>query len=162
MAQRPLFEHLLQQYHYLSHRSWVGENLQFLVQDSRGQPVACVLFGAPAWQCADRDRAIGWDALTRARQLFLVTNNTRFLIPPWAQVRDLASHLLSRIARRLSSDWQAKYGHRVLSSLRLRPDQRPQNQYPPGCGADPSGGRGMRGGLAVAGADPPDLYRPLF
>jgi Domain of unknown function (DUF4338) len=59
MAQRPLFEHLLQQYHYLSHRSWVGENLQFLVQDSRGQPVACVLFGAPAWQCADRDHAIG-------------------------------------------------------------------------------------------------------
>jgi len=113
VAQRPLFEHLLQQYHYLSHRSWVGENLQFLVQDSRGQPVACVLFGAPAWQCADRDRAIGWDPLTRARQLFLVTNNTRFLIPPWAQVHGLASHLLSRIARRLSSDWQAKYGHPI-------------------------------------------------
>ena len=57
VAQRHHFEQLLQQYHYLSHRSWVGENLQFLVQDNQGRPVACVLFGAPAWQCADRDCA---------------------------------------------------------------------------------------------------------
>ena len=113
VAQRPLFEQLLRQYHYLSHRSWIGENLQFLVQDSQGRPVACVLFGAPAWQCADRDRYIGWDASTRAHQLALVANNTRFLIAPWAQARALASHLLSRIARRLSSDWQAKYGHPI-------------------------------------------------
>lgn len=113
VSQRPLFEHLLQQYHYLSHRSWVGENLQFLVQDSQDQPVACVLFGAPAWQCADRDGYIGWDALTRARHLSLVTNNTRFLIVPWAQVRQLASHLLSQVARRVSSEWQAKYGHPI-------------------------------------------------
>jgi hypothetical protein len=113
VAQRRLFEQLLQQYHYLSHRSWVGENLQFLVQDRQGRPVACVLFGAPAWQCADRDRYIGWDASSRARHLPLVTNNTRFLIPPWAPVRELASHALSQIAHRLSSDWQAKYGHPI-------------------------------------------------
>lgn len=113
VAQRPLFEQLLQQYHYLGHRSWVGENLQYLVRDAQGRPVACVLFGAPAWQCADRDRYIGWDALTRARQLFLVTNNTRFLIPAWMQVPGLASHLLSRIVRRVSADWQAKYGHPI-------------------------------------------------
>ncbi len=43
----------------------------------------------------------------------LVTNNTRFLIPPWVQVRELASHALSQIAHRLSSDWQAKYGHPI-------------------------------------------------
>jgi hypothetical protein len=113
VAQRPLFEQLLQQYHYLGHRSWVGENLHYLVRDAQGRPVACVLFGAPAWQCADRDRYIGWDALTRARQLFLVTNNTRFLIPAWVQVPGLASHLLSQIVRRVSADWQAKYGHPI-------------------------------------------------
>lgn len=113
VTQRPLFEQLLQRYHYLSHRSWVGENLQFLVQDSQSRPVACVLFGAPAWQCADRDRYIGWDALSRARYLPLLTNNTRFLIPPWAKVPGLASHVLSQMAHRLSSDWEAKYGHPI-------------------------------------------------
>ena len=112
-AQRPLFEQVLKQYHYLGHRSWVGENLQFLVQDSQGRPIACVLFGAPAWQCADRDHYIGWDASSRARHLFLVTNNTRFLIPAWVRVPGLASHLLSQIAGRLSSQWQAKYGHPI-------------------------------------------------
>ena len=113
VAQRPLFEQLLQRYHYLGHRSWVGENLQFLVQDRQGRPVGCVLFGAPAWQCADRDRYIGWDTCTRARHLSLVTNNTRLLIPAWVQVAGLGTHLLSRIVRRLSSDWQAKYGHPI-------------------------------------------------
>jgi len=113
VMQRHLFEQMLQQYHYLSHRSWVGENLQFLVQDSQGRPVACVLFGAPAWQCADRDGYIGWDASSRAHHLHLVANNTRFLIPPWVEVPELASHVLSQIAHRLSPDWQAKYGHPI-------------------------------------------------
>ena len=111
--QRALFENLLHQHHYLSYRSPVGENLQYLVNDSRGRPLACVLFGAAAWQCAARDAAIGWDAPTRAGGLGWIANNTRFLILPWVRVPLLASHLLSRITRRLSRDWQGKYGHPI-------------------------------------------------
>lgn len=110
---RALFEHLLHHHHYLSYRSPVGENLQYLACDRQGRPVACVLFGAAAWQCADRDAYIGWDALQRPRGLHLIANNTRFLIPAWVRVPHLASHLLSRIARRVSRDWQSKYGHPV-------------------------------------------------
>lgn len=110
---RRLFEGLLHQYHYLGHRSCVGENLQYLVQDRQGRPVACVLFGAAAWQCAGRDRFIGWTSGRRAQQLSLLANNTRFLILPWVQVAHLASHVLGRVARRLSEDWQAKYGHPI-------------------------------------------------
>ena len=112
-ARRGLFEALLHQQHYLSHRGTVGENLQYLVCDGRGRPLACVLFGAAAWQCADRDRYIGWDAATRAQGLHLLTNNTRFLIPSWVRVGHLASHLLSRLAQGLSQHWQAKYGHPI-------------------------------------------------
>jgi hypothetical protein len=83
---RALFEVLLHRHHYLSHRSPVGENLQYLVRERGGRPVACLLFGAAAWQCADRDRWIGWDAATRAARLQLLTNNTRFLILPWVRV----------------------------------------------------------------------------
>ena len=110
---RVLFENLLHRHHYLCYRSPVGENLQYLVSHRQGRPLACVLFGAAAWQCADRDEYIGWDAATRSQGLHLITNNTRFLILPWVRVPHLASHLLSRIARRLSRDWQGKYGHPI-------------------------------------------------
>lgn len=112
-SQRRLCEALLHQHHYLSHRSSVGENLQYLVSDQQGRPLACVLFGAAAWQCADRDGYIGWDAATRARNLPLIANNARFLVLPWVRVPQLASHVLGRIARRLSQDWQRKYGHSI-------------------------------------------------
>lgn len=112
-ADRPIFEALLHQFHYLSYRSTVGENLQYLVRERTGRPVACLLFGAAAWQCADRDRHIGWDAQTRAARLHLITNNTRFLIVPWVVSRCLASHVLGLILRRIGTDWQHKYGHPI-------------------------------------------------
>lgn len=113
-AERVLFEALLYRHHYLSHRSSVGENLQYLARDRSGRPLACVLFGAAAWQCRARDQHIGWDAATRQRHLGYLTNNTRFLILPWVRVPHLASHLLGRITRRLSADWQHKYGHPIF------------------------------------------------
>jgi len=112
-AERRLFEHLLHQHHYLSYRSPVGENLQYLVNDRHGRALGCVLFGAAAWQCADRDAYIGWDAASRSQGLHWLANNSRFLVLPWVRVAALASHLLSRIARRLSRDWRGKYGHPI-------------------------------------------------
>jgi hypothetical protein len=113
LARRALFEGLLQTYHYLGHRSPVGENLQYLVEDRSGRALGCVLFGAAAWQCKARDRHIGWDAALREQRLTWVTNNTRLLLLPWIRVPHLASHVLGRVARRLSGDWQRKYGHPV-------------------------------------------------
>ena len=108
-----LFDALLHQFHYLSYRSPVGENLQYLARERSGRPVACLLFGAAAWQCAARDRYLGWDAATRAARLHLIANNARLLLPPWARVRCLASHVLGLIGRRIRTDWQRKYGHRI-------------------------------------------------
>lgn len=110
---RAQFADLLHRHHYLGYRSPVGENLQYLVSDRQERPLACVLFGAAAWQCAARDEYIGWQAASRGQGLPLLANNTRFLIPAWVQVPHLASHLLSRIARRVSQDWRAKYGHPI-------------------------------------------------
>jgi hypothetical protein len=110
-ADRGLFEGLLHQFHYLSYRSPVGENLQYLAREQTGRPVACLLFGAAAWQCADRDRFIGWDGSTRSARLHLLTNNTRFLVMPWVQSPCLASHVLGLVLRRIGADWRRKYGH---------------------------------------------------
>jgi hypothetical protein len=80
ISQRALLESLLHQHHYLGYRSTVGENLQYLVRDGQNRPLGCLVFGAAAWQCADRDRYIGWDRWARAQNLHLLANNTRFLI----------------------------------------------------------------------------------
>ena len=112
-AQRPLFKSFLHHYHYLSHHRTVGENLQYLVADRQDRPLACLLFGAAAWQCADRDRYIGWPSAHRAQSLHLLANNTRFLILPGIRVLQLASAVLSRVSRQLSRDWQRKYGHPI-------------------------------------------------
>ena len=110
-----LFDGLLAHEHYLGHRTTVGENLRYLVRDQQERTVACVLFGSAAWKCADRDAFIGWDRAVREHNLQHLTNNTRFLIPSWVQVPHLASHVLGLIARRICSDWQAKYAHPVYA-----------------------------------------------
>jgi len=85
-AEARLFHGLLAHEHYLGQRNTVGENLRYLVRDRHGRPVACALFGSAAWKCADRDAFLGWDRVTRERNLQRLTNNTRFLIPAWLQV----------------------------------------------------------------------------
>jgi hypothetical protein len=108
-----MFQGLLAHEHYLGHRNTVGENIRYLVRDRHGRAVACALFGSAAWKCAARDAFLGWDRATRERNLQCLTNNTRFLIPGWVRVPHLASHVLGLIARRIRTDWQAKYGHPV-------------------------------------------------
>ena len=112
-ADRGLLEGLLAQYHYLSYRGTVGENVQYLVHSCGGQPLACLVFEAAAWKVAARDRWLGWSAEMRQTHLRRITNNSRFLILPSVRVAHLASHVLSLATRRLRADWQAKYGHTV-------------------------------------------------
>lgn len=103
----------LGQFHYLGFGGAVGENLQYVVRDGQGRLLACLVFGAAAWKCQHRDRFIGWSASQRQRHLGLIVNNTRFLILPWVKVSHLASWILGQIRRRLSGEWQAKYGHGI-------------------------------------------------
>jgi hypothetical protein len=108
-----LFNFLLHRHHYLGLRNCVGENLKYLASDRSGRPLACLLFGSAAWKGRARDAWIGWNPEQRQHHLFLLTNNTRFLILPWVEVPHLASHLLAQITARLSGDWERKYGHPI-------------------------------------------------
>jgi hypothetical protein len=108
-----LFQRYLAQHHYLGYRGPVGENIGYLVRSRAGVDLACLLFGAAAWQCAARDRWIGWPAEQRARGLPFIANNSRFLILPWVRVPHLASHVLSLVAQRIDADWQRRYGHGI-------------------------------------------------
>lgn len=104
---------LLAQYHYRGFNGAVGENLQYLVKDIQGRELAVMVFGAAAWKVAVRDQFIGWSVGQRQAHLAQVCNQQRFLILPWVQVDHLASHLLALAKRRLSADWQKRYGHPV-------------------------------------------------
>jgi hypothetical protein len=112
-ADRAWVKAALQQFHYLGFGGAVGENLQYLVRDGQGRALACLVFGAAAWKCQDRDRWIGWSAQARGRHLPWLANHQRFLILPWTRVRHLASWTLGQVLPRLSADWQRKYGHRL-------------------------------------------------
>jgi Domain of unknown function (DUF4338) len=109
----PRFQGYLARHHYLSYGGPVGENLGYLIRSCAGADLACLLFGAAAWQCAPRDRWIGWSAQQRAAGLPFIANNSRFLILPWVGVSRLASHILGRVAQRIDADWQTRYHHRL-------------------------------------------------
>ena len=62
---------------------------------------------------ASRDRFIGWSGEARRRNIRYLAYNTRFLILPWISVPHLASHILGRMARQISQDWERVYGHPI-------------------------------------------------
>ena len=109
---RQLFRELVDRYHPLGYKIPFGAHLEYLV--SIGQPVPTVVgglqFSSAAWRIGVRDQWIGWDEATRVRHLPQVVNNSRFLLAPWVQVKNLASATLARVLRRLPADWQAQYG----------------------------------------------------
>lgn len=113
LEQRRRVHRLLERYHYRGYSGAVGENLQYLMADAHGRPLAVMVFGAAAWKVAARDEFIGWSPQQRTQRLRWLANQQRFLILPWVKVPHLASHLLALATGRLSRDWQTRYGHPI-------------------------------------------------
>jgi hypothetical protein len=111
-AQGPLFNSLMEEYHYLGYEQPVGEHLKYLVW-VQGRPVAGVAWSSAPRHIGARDRYIGWSAEARRSNIRFLAYNTRFLILPWVRVEHLASHILGRMAARISEDWQRMYGHPI-------------------------------------------------
>lgn len=111
-AEEPVFNGLIEAYHYLGYTQPVGEQLKYLLYAGE-RPVACFAWSSAPRHLGARDRFIGWTAEQRRRNIHLVAYNPRFLILPWVEVPYLASHLLGRMTRRLSDDWERVYGHPV-------------------------------------------------
>ncbi len=111
-AQERVFNGLIEEHHYLGYTQPVGEHLKFLVSAGE-RPVACFAWSSAPRHLGPRDRFIGWSAEARRRNIRFVAYNSRFLILPWVEVPHLASHLLGRMARELSREWEQVYGHPV-------------------------------------------------
>ena len=107
-----IFNSLVQQHHYLGYTQPVGEHLKYLVF-AQGRPVACLAWSSSPRHLGSRDRFIGWSKEARLANISSLAYNTRFLILPWVKVPHLASHILGRMARTLSADWNALYAHPI-------------------------------------------------
>jgi transposase len=106
--EKRLWNEYIDRYHYLGYTPLPGAQMKYFVY-SQDNPIALVGFGASAWRVAPRDWYIGWSDEKRKENLNLVVNNARFLILPWVCSKNLASKILSTVAKRIAVDWQERY-----------------------------------------------------
>jgi hypothetical protein len=110
--EEPVFNSLMDRYHYLGYSQPVGENLKYLIY-SYGRPIACMAWSSAPRHLGPRDRFIGWSPEARRKNIRFLAYNTRYLILPFVKVKHLASHILGRMAQLLPGDWDRIYGHPV-------------------------------------------------
>ncbi|HUK71928.1 MAG TPA: Druantia anti-phage system protein DruA, partial [Streptosporangiaceae bacterium] len=106
------FNACLDEHHWLGHRL-TGQVLRY-VAELDGQWVAVAGFGSAVLSCAARDKFLGWSREQQYARLVHVANNQRLCVLPGGRRPNLASAVLARLLRRLSDDYLAVYGHRVL------------------------------------------------
>jgi len=127
-----LFRQYIHRYHYLGFKVPYGASLRYIVhcRNPPHHPLACLLFKSAGWRMAPRDQWIGWSDKVRAVNLSKVVNNSRFLIFPWVEIRNLASHILSLAARQIAPDWEEMYNVRpVLLETLVDRDRYPGTCY---------------------------------
>lgn len=113
---RTLWKTYLQTYHYLGYKHPVGSSMgYFIVSESTQKKLGCLLFSASAaWALASRDELIGWEKKHRQKLLHLIICNDRFLIFPWVNVPNLASHVLSLAVKQIGDDWLEVHKYRPV------------------------------------------------
>jgi len=91
----------------------VGAQMRYLIGSDHGW-LGGFGFGAAALRMADRDRWIGWNDDTRRQQLNRIVGMSRFLMRSSVNCRNLASHVLGMVLRRLGDDYEDQYKYRPL------------------------------------------------
>ncbi len=110
-----LWNEYVERYHYLGYKRPFGAHQRYFIRShSLDRRLGCLLFSASAWALAERDTWIGWDKEARSQRLSLIVNNSRFLIFPWVQIKNLASKALSLATRQVPLDWQERYGFKPV------------------------------------------------
>ena len=109
--ERLRWDALMHAHHYLGFKQFAGRGLRY-VAEWNGEWLALLGWQTGVFQCRPRDRWLSWHKAVQFRRLHLCVNNTRFLILPQGQgLKNLASRVLGLNLRRLSADWQERWGH---------------------------------------------------
>lgn len=112
-AERKRFDRALEAEHWLGARL-VGEVMRYVAIED-GQWCALVGFGASALYVRSREALLGWSDDQRHRRLRFITNNQRFCVLAAGRRPNLASEVLGLTLRRLSADFEARWGHPVVA-----------------------------------------------
>jgi SRSO17 transposase len=102
------WDELVREYHYLGYEGQIGARVKYVVTLGK-RIVGAISFCSAAYKLGPRDDYIGWSEEVRLSKLPHILMNNRFLILPWIQVRNLASHILSKSLRQLRKDWEKQY-----------------------------------------------------
>ena len=105
---------LIDRYHYLGFKRPIGSHLRYFIVDQAGTKLGCLLFSFAVWALPCRDQWIGWERQAREARLKLVLNNSRFLIFPWVEIKNLGSKALAMAAQQIAQDWQTFHGYRPV------------------------------------------------
>lgn len=97
-------------HHYLGAGPLCGAQLRYLITSPVHGVLGGLSFSSASYSLKERDIFIGWTEGARRANLQRVVCNSRFLIAPNVRTPNLASHILSRCAARIVSDWKNLYG----------------------------------------------------
>jgi len=111
--ERPQYDSLLDEQHYLKSGQLVGEQLRYIAEYG-GEWLALLSWSAGSYHLADRDNWIGWSNEQRRRRLPLIVNNSRFLVLEATACPNLATRAMKLCLQRLDSDWRDAYAHGLL------------------------------------------------
>ena len=132
--ERERFDALLESKHPLHSARVGGASLRY-VAEVDGQWVALIVFSGAAPHTKAREHQIRWTPRQRARRLSLVVNNSRFLVLPDRQhYPNVASRVLALCLKRLSADWQERWGHPVVLVESYVDESQYQGSCYKGCG----------------------------
>ena len=120
-AHRLLWNTLIASEHRQGMTTFAGAQMRYLVDSDHGH-LGAVGFAASALRLAARERWIAWSDEQRQAHLLRVVGLSRFLIRKGC--RNLASHVLGRVLRRLPRDFKERYGYSPwLVETFVTPDQ---------------------------------------
>jgi hypothetical protein len=108
-----LWNAYVERYHPLGYKKPFGYWARYFIESGTHR-LGCVLLSGAAKALGARDQWIGWTDRQRLKNLPWVVNNSRYLIFPWVEVANLASHVLGQLARRVGDDWEERWGYRPL------------------------------------------------
>lgn len=106
------FDETLERAHWLG-AGLVGEVMRYVAEEN-GEWVALIGFGSAALCVRARDTNIGWSERQRWNRLRYIANNQRFCVLDEHRRPNLASQALGAALRRLSFDYERRWGHPVV------------------------------------------------
>lgn len=112
-AQVKVWNEYVGRYHYLGYKTPFGLHQRYFIVSGQ-RILGCMLYAPAAWALECRDKWIGWTYKQKERNLYRVISQSRFLILPWIQIKNLATHALSLSIKQIGEDWHERFGYKPV------------------------------------------------